>query len=685
VTRRQTRRRAARPAVPSSATEHASSIDTQFNVSAAIVLGCVALVTYLLTLHRGVPGGDSGEMIAAAATTGVAHPSGYPLMLVLAKIAALVPIGSIATRINAFSAVCDAAAAALLVIAAARLSRSTVAGLLAGGLFAFSSRIWSYATVAEVFALNNLIVAALVATLAAATPTPSRRHVAVASLLAGLGVANHLTSLFISVPIVGWLLWSARAAGVATRPLFLTATAAGLAGLVPYVYLPLASAGHSLVSWGDQTTVTGFVRHVLRSEYGVFKLGPRTLGTVASGVEHALAYLRDLPAQVLWVGVPLALVGMRSGLRTRPIRGAVATLLAALVVYVVVFNALSNLSLDTPLLVEIQSRFWQMPNAIVCVFVALGAAATAAALPRVPRAVLPAFALVAVTLQAGLNYRTMDESRNRWVDTYGRAILDAAPKGALILSRGDVATNAIRYLRYGEHVRPDEDVIDQESLSLPWGPPRYARLLPNVRFPAAVYDPRRSDAFSIKQFIDANIDTFPIVVCGGFKEGDESVTPADYRMVPMGVCAHVERASTPFAVEDWLARSRPLLPAVAALANDRPRQGSFEELVLADDWNAWHARAHFVMKCEDCGLAEDDRLLRFATMAEEMMRLGPPPPVPVYKNLAYALVKVYPTHPEVRDRLVTALQEYLKVAPPDDRDLPAVRDNLAKLGGPKRN
>jgi len=159
--------------------------------------------------------------------------------------------------------------------------------------------------------------------------------------------------------------------------------------------------------------------------------------------------------------------------------------------------------------VEIQSRFWQMPNAIVCVFVALGAAATAAALPRVPRAALPAFALVAITLQAGLNYQAMDESRNRWVGTYGRAILEAAPNRALILSRGDVATNSIRYLRYGEHVRPDEDVIDQESLSLPWGPPRYARLLPNVRFPAAVYHPTQPGAFSIKQFIDAKMKLPP--------------------------------------------------------------------------------------------------------------------------------------------------------------------------------
>ncbi len=685
--RRQSQRRGTRPAPTSTpAGRGATPSNGEFSTpagaqAAAAALGVAAVVVYLLTLHHGVPGGDSGEMIGAAVTGGVAHPSGYPLLLLLAKAAAVVPIGGIATRVNAFSAVADALAAGLLGFAAARLSRNTAAGLLAAGLFAFSSRVWSYATVAEVFALNNLVVAALVATLAAATPKASRRHVIIASVLAGLGAANHLTSVFISVPILVRLILSARGPGTPASSLVLTSLAGGLAGLLPYAYLPFASASHAPVFWGDETSVAGFLRHVLRTEYGTFRLGSRAMGTVATGLDHAMTYLRDLPVQMLWIGVPLALVGAVAGLRARQARGTVVTLLAAWAVYVVVFNALSNLSLDTPLLVEVQSRFWQMPNLIVCVFVGFGFAAVASALPGLPRAVPLAVALVAVTGQAGLNYRSMDESRNRWVDTYGRAILAAAPRGALILSRGDIATNAIRYLRYVEHVRPDVAVIDQEVLALPWGPRQYARVLPEVRFPADRYDPTRREAFSIKQFIDANIDRFPIFVCGGFKEGDASVTPAAYRVVPWGICSEIMRAGTPFPLDEWLTRSRPLLPDVVPVANDRLRSGSFEELVLADFWNAWHARAYFVMTCEDCGLAPDDRLLRFASLAEEMMRLGPAPPVPVYKNLAYALVKVYATHPEVHDRLVTALREYLRVAPADDRDLPAVRDNLIKLGG----
>jgi hypothetical protein len=221
--------------------------------------------------------------------------------------------------------------------------------------------------------------------------------------------------------------------------------------------------------------------------------------------------------------------------------------------------------------------------------------------------------------------------------------------------------------------------VDQEELSRSWGPARYARRLPAVKIPGSIYDPGRQDGFSIAQFINANIDRAPIVVCGGFKPGDGSVTKAAYRVVPVGLCSEVLRANAPFAFNEWLDRSRALLPDVAAFAATPPRPAMFEYLALADYWNAWHARAYFVRSCEDCGLSPDERLRRFADMAEEIIRLGPSPPIEVYKNLAAVLLRLYATRPEVKDRLVAALQAYMKAAPADDRDLPAIRDALAKL------
>src|SRR5690349_13982207 len=76
----------------------------------SISLALFILATYILTLFPTVSGGDSGELIAAVHTGSVAHPPGYPLYTLLAKLFTFIPYGSIAWRINLFSACCDAGA-----------------------------------------------------------------------------------------------------------------------------------------------------------------------------------------------------------------------------------------------------------------------------------------------------------------------------------------------------------------------------------------------------------------------------------------------------------------------------------------------------------------------------------------------------------------------------------------------
>ena len=45
------------------------------------------------------------------------------------------------------------------------------------------------------------------------------------------------------------------------------------AGLLPYIYLPVSSyLNQARWTWGDQTTLLGFLTHFLREEYGTFNL-----------------------------------------------------------------------------------------------------------------------------------------------------------------------------------------------------------------------------------------------------------------------------------------------------------------------------------------------------------------------------------------------------------------------------
>ncbi|MDB4898804.1 MAG: hypothetical protein JWN53_612, partial [Gemmatimonadetes bacterium] len=67
---------------------------------AAAVAGLAVLVLYVATLAPTTAMWDASEYIVAAYTLGIPHPPGNPLFVLLGRVAALVPIGSVAVRIN---------------------------------------------------------------------------------------------------------------------------------------------------------------------------------------------------------------------------------------------------------------------------------------------------------------------------------------------------------------------------------------------------------------------------------------------------------------------------------------------------------------------------------------------------------------------------------------------------------
>src|SRR5436190_21418039 len=98
----------------------AQPANSRINSSASVELICagtvflVALLLYSWTLAPTVTLTDSGELMVVARGLGIAHPPGVPLWTVLAHLASLVPLGSIAVRINFSSAVFAALACAML-------------------------------------------------------------------------------------------------------------------------------------------------------------------------------------------------------------------------------------------------------------------------------------------------------------------------------------------------------------------------------------------------------------------------------------------------------------------------------------------------------------------------------------------------------------------------------------------
>jgi hypothetical protein len=93
-------------------------------ICAAVVFS-VSLLVYRWTLAPTVTLVDSGELIVTARFLRVAHPPGFPLYLILAHLFSLIPIGSVALRINFASAFFAALASGLLTLVVAQFIVST--------------------------------------------------------------------------------------------------------------------------------------------------------------------------------------------------------------------------------------------------------------------------------------------------------------------------------------------------------------------------------------------------------------------------------------------------------------------------------------------------------------------------------------------------------------------------------
>jgi hypothetical protein len=421
---------------------------------AAGIAGGGSLAVYLATLAPTVLTGNDAELVAAAHVLGIAHPTGYPLYLLAAKLFELLPLATPPMRVALLSAVSGAGAAAAIAWATARLARSGPAGVLAGLIAALSGELWSQATMAEVYALNALLVAGAIAASVRWSERRRPRDLVWLALVTGLGLAHHLSALFFTGPLlIGVLVVqrpSARELGKAAL--------AGAAPLLSYVYLPARAAARPPIMWSDVSGWGSFVWHVTGRSFSQAYAFARPWVEVRA-VAGELA--GDALSQVTIGGLALAAVGLYVTMRRHRALGACL---------LVGFLGLTIWNLWY--LVPDWSVFF-IPCFLVgglWAGVGLGAVARAAEklAGRRARWAPPAVAAAAViVIGANLvqfnwpkgnhrgDWRRYDESR---------AVLEQIEDGGVYVTDWDAAI--FWYLQVVEGMRPDVDVISATGINM---------------------------------------------------------------------------------------------------------------------------------------------------------------------------------------------------------------------------
>lgn len=224
------------------------------------------LVGALTSLAPGLSWLDAGDFVAATATLGVPHPTGFPATTLGGHALTWLPIGSIPTRVALLSALCMAAAGGLLLATLARLRLRPIPLAAIGVLLVVSQltvpTLYIHARVPEIYATNLLLVSGGLHLLVRFRASGDARLLAALGLLLGLSVTHHALFRLWAPVLALAALWPGATISLALPRRATLLAIPGLVGLLAWAYLPAAAAGAPAHNWGQPDTFARFWDHI---------------------------------------------------------------------------------------------------------------------------------------------------------------------------------------------------------------------------------------------------------------------------------------------------------------------------------------------------------------------------------------------------------------------------------------
>jgi len=428
-------------------------MDRKFQLG--ITLGVFLLYAFTAAGHY--VGGDQAIFVTVALDGGYAHAPGYPLYSMYLYATNWGDNPWLATSIA--TAVLGALAVGVLYRAMLAWGIQSSVAIFGVLIFALAPQVWFYHSKAEVFAGNNLAVAAI---LWACAPGPSKRpalHIFGLGLLAGLAISHHHTAVFMA-PLGLWKTWTL----IKDKPQRSLLGLVGLAtGLLPYLWLPYVHIYHyDRWHWGAPSDLDGFFYVFLRKDYGTFTMAATEDLKLIPGTQLVFL-LKNAATNLLFVLPLLAVAGIAAAWRQQKLpRPALVALTLSLILAGPLFVSLMHrepVGLDTLLV----SKFHQMFLLLLVFFTVLAA-------PLIPKKISPrlfpvvASLLIVIQTTFALDYLTTNQHP---APAYMLHDLWAPlPPNAILLASGDHLTvGNWAHLRASNDSR---DAIAPYLLTAPW-------------------------------------------------------------------------------------------------------------------------------------------------------------------------------------------------------------------------
>ncbi len=507
--------------------------------AAALLTALLVLALYAATLAPTTAMWDASEYITAAYTLGLPHPPGNPLFVLLGRVASLVPVGTVAVRVNLLAALCSAFSAGIWFLVADRVLVRLVddrraraaAALTAALLSATAFTVWNQSVVNEkVYTVSLAFFAAVswLTVLWCDDPDGRRadRLLVLVAYLIGLGYTNHPAGLLVG-PAVATAVLVRRPRTLLRWRLLIAGALVFALGLTPFALEPIRAAHHPAINEGEvtgctgsigwsctfsETTRTRLLDNINRKQYGKPDLSVRQAPFGAQlgmwWLYFKWQWLRDshddAPASQAVLAVLFLVLGIAGGIAhwrlDRPSFWFFGPLVCTVTIALVYYMNFKYGASQSPGLAgverEVRDRdyFYLWSYSAWSVWAAVGLAAAWQGLARragtaaVPRWVMTAPVLLIGAIPLAGNWRDASRAGETATREWAHDLLNSVEPYGILVTMGDNDTFPLWYAQEVEGVRRDVTAAVTSLLGTDW----YIRGL--VRRPISPYDAARGPA-----------------------------------------------------------------------------------------------------------------------------------------------------------------------------------------------
>lgn len=423
----------------------------------------IPFIVYLFTTSPEVTFFDSGELISSSFTLGITHPPGYPLYIMLSHPFIYLPFGNIAFKVILFSTVmgslCGYITYKISSYVMKEMEHGDIFSLVSSLTFSFSYTVWSQSVVAEVYCLSTFLIALCLLLLLKYIDSTSDRLLFLVSLLFGISITAHYTSLVI-FPIMLYAVIKKNKNKLVDVKLIFTCLFFFLFGLSVLLYLPFRAWQANALTWGDPQNISQFLWLILRKGYAI----PGPERTFSLFIEQMESF--NLFREFGIVSLFFIIFGVVTSLK-KYISYVIVTTIVLLVlnVGIVIYG---NPIEENIFLLE---SFHVPGYLVLAVFAgfALSYIANTLSKFKIKNILTALIGLIIIPVSSfAFNYST-----NNWSDyyisyDYGKNVLKSCKYNSVLFTWGDSGAFPLWYLQYVEKYRTDVVILHCPHLDAYW-------------------------------------------------------------------------------------------------------------------------------------------------------------------------------------------------------------------------